>query len=120
MVRLNTNVIKYYPTLAYFYSNSGDMNLNGRLNQNDELTSKDAFFTVVNVNTSENVLAKVYSSSITLSRAQCVCDLDRAIRQDCNAQGDCNCRVGYTGSKCEGCTQGYYLAQVGSCLGNQV
>ena len=72
------------------------MNLNGRLNNLETLTPKDAFY-----NNSDNVLVKVFSSSITLSRPQCYCDLERALLES-------DCRTGYAGAKCDNCAEDFF------------
>ena len=38
----------------------------------------------------------------------CKCDLNGSTTLQCDVHGDCNCREGFTGSKCDACEPNYF------------
>ena len=53
--------------------------------------------------------------SVTGSCQSCMCNANGSMRNTCNSDGVCSCKVGFGGKKCNGCTDSYYRYSPKQC-----
>ena len=51
---------------------------------------------------------------------ECGCDpVGTLLGTTCDSEGECQCKDGYTGDKCDQCEPGFYTEDGETCLGSQ-
>ena len=48
----------------------------------------------------------------------CQCNSVGSLNLNCNSNGKCSCKSGYTSDKCNQCASGYFKEKSGRCTGN--
>ena len=55
-------------------------------------------------------------NKLTFHFSECFCSLKGSENSNCSSSGQCNCKIGFTGTHCNGCATGYTGSNCDRCL----